>query len=78
MRMSVIHAGLPIFAAVILLQVRGWAHLEILAHLSPKVMGALTLNGLVGTVLSDLLWAQVFFFSVSQTRKKKQKNEKKR
>ena len=34
------------------------AHLDLLKTLSPDVMAALTINGLVGTVLSDLLWAQ--------------------
>ena len=34
------------------------AHLEMLDKLTPDVMGALTFNGLVGTVLSDVLWAE--------------------
>ena len=37
----------------------GRAHLELIRALSPRVTAALTFNGLVGTVLSDLLWAQV-------------------
>ena len=51
--------GLPLFVAAIVLGFRGWAHLEILGNLDLKTFGALTFNGLVGTVLSDLLWAKV-------------------
>jgi len=50
--------GVPIFILVVCLGVQGWAHLELLHVLSPNIMAALTFNGLVGTVLSDLLWAQ--------------------
>lgn len=50
--------GIPIFVSVVFLQVTGWAHLEMLDKLTPDVMGALTFNGLVGTVLSDVLWAE--------------------
>jgi len=55
---SAVLLGLPIFVGVVFLGVNGWAHLELMHALSPNIMGALTFNGLVGTVLSDLLWAQ--------------------
>jgi hypothetical protein len=47
-----------IYIYINLLQVTGWAHLEMLSNLTPDVFGALTVNGLVGTVLSDVLWAE--------------------
>lgn len=48
--------GIPIFIGVVLLRVTGWAHLELLSTLisEPGVIAALTLNGLFGTVLSDV------------------------
>ncbi len=51
--------GLPLFVAAIVMGFPGWAHLEILGNLNLETFGALTFNGLVGTVLSDLLWAKV-------------------
>jgi hypothetical protein len=51
--------GLPLFVAAIAMGFPGWAHLEILGNLNLETFGALTFNGLVGTVLSDLLWAKV-------------------
>jgi drug/metabolite transporter (DMT)-like permease len=50
--------SIPIFLAVVLLHVTGWAHLGLIHQLNADTMGALTVNGLVGTVLSDVLWAE--------------------
>jgi solute carrier family 35 protein F5 len=51
---------LPLFLGAVALHCKGWANLELLDELvqRPRVLEALTVNGLLGTVLSDLLWAQ--------------------
>lgn len=51
---------LPLFFAAIALKCKGWSNLELLQELMsrPHIFGALTINGLLGTVLSDLLWAR--------------------
>ena len=50
----------PLFLTAIALHSEGWTHLELVRQLwaQPRVVLALTVNGLVGTVLSDLVWAQ--------------------